>query len=208
MNTIALSLADLNLIARSLPPFSSNGLGGDAKVEAFVYRGHAWIEVAGAPVGIEDEGAAELAQQADTTVADLEAARVTSAGNDALRGHEAIAYATRFGLDLTKCSDPTEEARVVDADEAREIAKEDASILEIEAPAFDATRMTATHAAVGNDGRRPCVWGLGTSAEMAYADALRQDGLKASDGVFLRIEEVGPEVQERVQHGDVTWSNA
>lgn len=126
--------------------------------------------------------------------------------NVTLTGHEAIAYAARFGGDLNKYADPVDGARVVDIDEAREIAREDASLIWVDAPAWDPTRMTATHAAVGNDGRRPCVWGLGTSAEMAFADALQQDGLEAADGVFLRLMEVGPEVQERVQHGDVTWS--
>jgi hypothetical protein len=178
-----MNLADLSIIARSLPAFSSNDLGGDAKVAAYVYRGHAWLETNGGPVGIEDAGAAELAAQADTSLAEIEQARVASASNTALTGHEAIAYAQRYGLDLTKRADPTEEACVVTVDEAIEIAKEDPSLIEIEAPTWDPTRMTTTCAAVGNDGRRPCVWGLGTSPEMAS----------------------GVEVQERVQHGDVTW---
>lgn len=123
-----------------------------------------------------------------------------------LNGHEAIAYAKHFGLDLTKAADPTEGARTVDVDEAREIAAEDPSLISIEVPAFDSTRMTATVAAVGNDGSRPVVWGLGTSNEMAFADALLQDGFDADDAPFLRLLPCTAEVQERVQHGDVNWS--
>lgn len=200
-----LSLAALNLIARSLPPFSTNGLAGDANVASYVYRGHAWIEQAGSPIGAEDAGAAELAVLAGTSAAELETARSGSASNTTLTGHEAIAYATRFGLDLTKHADPTEDACVVTVDEAIEIAKEDPALIAIEAPTWDFTRMIATHAAVGNDGWRPVVWGLGTSAEMAVADALRQDGFNADNVGFLRTEDAGPAVQERVQLGDVSW---
>lgn len=121
-------------------------------------------------------------------------------------GHEAIAYAVCFGLELQKAADPTEGARVVDVDEAREIVKEDPSLISIEAPAFDHSDMVATHAAVGNDGFRPVIWGLGTSAEMAIADALHQDGFDADDASFLRVEPVDGTVQERVEHGDVSWS--
>jgi hypothetical protein len=70
---------------------------------------------------------------------------------------------------------------------------------------FDETRMLATFAAIGNDGRRPVIWGLGTSPEMAFVDAIEQDGFEIVDAKFLRIEPVGPEVQERVQQGDVSW---
>lgn len=122
-----------------------------------------------------------------------------------LTGHEAIAYAEHFGLDLHKAADPTEGAREVDADEAAEIAKEDPSLISIEAPVFVNEFVTATFAAVGNDGFRPVVWGLGDSREMAIADALRQEGFKADDLAFLRVVPVGTDVQERVQEGDVSW---
>lgn len=122
-----------------------------------------------------------------------------------LTGHEAIAYAEHFGLDLQKATDPTEEAREVDVDEAKDIAKEDPSLISIEAPAFVNEFVTATFAAVGNDGFRPVVWGLGDSHEMAIADALRQEGFKADDLAFLRVVPVGTDVQERVQAGDVSW---
>ncbi len=126
-----------------------------------------------------------------------------------LTGYEAIAFAERFGLFITKKADPTEGKRDdLDAKEARKIAKEDPSLLHIDAPAFDPERMLATYAAIGNDGSRPVVWGLGTDAQMAVADALRQNEFEPEDAAFLRVVEVGPEVQERVQHGDVSWSNA
>ena len=124
-----------------------------------------------------------------------------------LTGFAAIAYAVRFGLDLNKHADPTEGSRVVDIDEARAIAKEDPALVWIEAPSFDAERMTASVAAVGNDGFRPVVWGLGTSAEMAFADALGQE-FDADDAAFLRLEPCDAATQERVQHGDVSWTNA
>lgn len=60
-----------------------------------------------------------------------------------LTGSAAIAYAVRFGLDLNKHADPTEEACVVDIDEAREIARQDPSLVWIEAPTLDAERMSA-----------------------------------------------------------------
>lgn len=203
MKTI--SLADLNLIARSLPAYATNDRTGDQRVAVYVYRGHAWIETNGGPFGIEDAGAGALADECGVTLDEVETARSDSASNTALTGREAIAYAREYGLDLTKFADPTEEARVVTLDEAIEIAKEDPALLSVEAPTWDPTRMAPTCAAVGNDGRRPCIWGLGTSPEMAFADALRQDRFDASDASFLRIEPAGPAVQERVQHGDVSW---
>lgn len=122
-----------------------------------------------------------------------------------LTGHEAIAYAAEFGYDLTKAADPTEGARTVDLGEAREIAAEDPSLISIEVPKFDPTRMTASVAAVGSDGSSPVVWGLGTSNEMAFVDALLQDGFDADDAPFLRFVTCTAETQERVQHGDVWW---
>lgn len=213
---MSLTLADLNLIARSLPALAVNGRTGDQRVAAYVYRGHAWLETNGGPVGVDDADAGGLAAECHLTLSELESARSDSASNTALTGHEAIAYAARFGLDLTKLADPTEGVRVVTVDEAIEIAKEDPALLSVEAPTWDPDRlepwlaggttpMVATHAAVGNDGRRPCVWGLGTSPEMAFADALRQDGFDAADPTSLRIEPADAEVQERVQSGDVTW---
>lgn len=123
-----------------------------------------------------------------------------------LTGYAAIAFASHFGLDLNKYTDPTEGTCVVDIDTARAIAKEDPSLVWIEAPAFDAERMTASVAAVGNDGSRPVVWGLGTSNEMAFADALRQDEFEPDDAAFLRLEPCDAATQERVQHGDVSWA--
>lgn len=125
-----------------------------------------------------------------------------------LTGFDAIAFAVRFGQDVQKYADPTGPAGSVDVVEAREIAKEDPSLLYVEVPAFDATEMLATFAAVGNDGSRPVVWGLGTSAEMAFADALLQEGFEVNAAPYLKLRAAGPEVQERVQHGDVSWSNA
>lgn len=46
-----------------------------------------------------------------------------------LTGHEAIDYAEEHGLTLHKHTDPTEEARDVTPDEAREIAAEDPSLI-------------------------------------------------------------------------------
>lgn len=205
MKTI--SLADLNLIARSLPPFATNDRTGDQRVAVYVYRGHAWIETNGDPAGLGDVGAGALADECGVTLDEVETARAASETNAALTGHEAIAYAREYGLDLTKLADPTEEACVVTVDEAIEIAKEDPALLSVEAPTWTPERMVATHAAVGNDGRRPVVWGLGTSPEMAFADALRQDGFDEADAPFLRIESANAEVQRRVQHGDVAWSD-
>lgn len=120
--------------------------------------------------------------------------------NVTLFGYEAIAYAERFGVTLS-----TDSASEIDVDEARPIASEDASLVWIEVPAFVPKSMLATFAAVGNDGTRPVVWGLGTSAEMAFADALEQYEFDAKDAKFLRLVTVGPEVQARVQEGDVSW---
>ena len=102
MQTI--SLADLNLIARSLPPFATNDRTGDQRVTVYVYRGHAWLETNGGPTGIEDAGAGALADECGVTLDELETARAASETNTALTGREAIAYAREYGLDLTKPS--------------------------------------------------------------------------------------------------------
>lgn len=122
-----------------------------------------------------------------------------------LIGHYAIAYAEHFGLLLLKASDPTEGARTVDVDQAREIAAEDSGLISIEVPTFDPSRMTATVAAVGNDGLQPVIWGLGTSDEMAFADALLHD-LDADDAPSLRLLPCTAEAQKRVEQGDVWWA--
>lgn len=122
-----------------------------------------------------------------------------------LTGFVALAFATQFGLTLTKAADPTEPQAEVTPEEARYVLAECPSLISIEAPTFDYESITATYAAVGNDGCEPVVWGLGDSPEMAFADALSQDGFDVEDARYLRIEEVGPEVQARVQSGDVSF---
>lgn len=73
------------------------------------------------------------------------------------------------------------------------------------APKFNETTMTATFAAVGDDGDHPVILGLGTSPEMAFAHAIGKDAFPIKDAQFLHFEPIGPEVQKRVQQGDVSW---
>ena len=58
--------------------------------------------------------------------------------------------------------------------------------------------------AVGNDGLRPVVWGLGDTPEEAIADALAQDD-GPTDATFLTVHPSTPAIEERVQRGDVSW---
>lgn len=83
------TLAELSLIARSLPPFASNDRTGDQRVAVYVYRGHAWIETNGDPTGIEDDGAGALADECGVTLDEVEQARAASARDAAMTAHEA-----------------------------------------------------------------------------------------------------------------------
>ena len=69
--------------------------------------------------------------------------------------------------------------------------------------AFDYTT-DAKFVAVGNDGMRPVIWGLGVTEEDAIEDALEQEGCPPRS--FLHVHPCTPEIQERVQSGDVSWS--
>lgn len=123
-----------------------------------------------------------------------------------LKGYEALAYATQFGLTLTKAADPVSpHEEGITPEDARAILAEDPSLISIEAPSFDYERITATHAAIGNDGCEPVVWGLGDSPEMAFADALSQDGFDVEDAPYLTLVDAPPDLQARVQSGDVSF---
>lgn len=52
-----------------------------------------------------------------------------------LSGYEAIRFAEDYGLTLQKYQDPIEAARTIDTDEAREIAREDPSLLYVDTEA-------------------------------------------------------------------------
>lgn len=101
---------------------------------------------------------------------------------------------------------PSDAKHLLSGPEATEFARRFAFNLRddgtIEVAAFDPETHTAKFAAVGNDGWRPVVWGLGTTPEMAYVDALQQEGVDAG---FLQILPCTSETQERVQMGDMSW---
>lgn len=59
---------------------------------------------------------------------------------------------------------------------------------------------------VGNDGWRPVIWGLGVTEEEAIEDALEQEG--CTPRAFLHVYPCTPEIQERVQRGDVSWTHS
>lgn len=58
----------------------------------------------------------------------------------------------------------------------------------------------AKFAAIGTDGTRLVVWGLGDTAEAALVDAGLQEGV---DGVDLRAVPVGPEQVAEIKRGGV-----
>lgn len=124
-----------------------------------------------------------------------------------LTGYQAIAFAKRFGVTVTKVA-LDDGGPELDDEEEVVIVENEMCLVYVEVPDFDPKRMLATHAAIGSDGNRAVVWGLGTDAQMAVAEALRQYELEPDGAAFLRVVEVGPEVQERVQRGDITWSRA
>lgn len=59
-----------------------------------------------------------------------------------ITGYAAIDYAARTGAALRKHADPVDGAREVSADEARDIAREDAGLIYVDAPASWAQTMT------------------------------------------------------------------
>lgn len=60
------------------------------------------------------------------------------------------------------------------------------------------------YAAVGSDGTRPVVWGLGESPAEAFADAERQE-LSDNDQAALVAHRVTQEEAAVVMAGDVSW---
>lgn len=60
----------------------------------------------------------------------------------------------------------------------------------------------AKFAAIGTDGTRPVVWGLGDTEEAALVDAGLQDGV---DGVELRTEPVSDVQASKIEQGVVDW---
>jgi hypothetical protein len=58
--------------------------------------------------------------------------------------------------------------------------------------------------AVGNDGFRPVIWGIGDTEEEAVADALAQDE-GPEDATFLHVHPCTRAIEERLQMGDVSW---
>lgn len=59
--------------------------------------------------------------------------------------------------------------------------------------------------AVGNDGFRPVIWGLGDTEAEAINDAVSQpDG--PDDDTYLMVHPCTPVIEERVQRGDVSWN--
>lgn len=62
----------------------------------------------------------------------------------------------------------------------------------------------ARFVAVGNDGFRPVIWGLGETEAAAIADALAQDeGPESADS--LSVHPCTPAIEARVALGDVSW---
>ena len=68
---------------------------------------------------------------------------------------------------------------------------------------FDHETHTARFVAVGTDGMRPVIWGLGETEEQAITDARSQDD--GPEGAFLTVHPCTPAIVARVQHGDVSW---
>ncbi len=64
--------------------------------------------------------------------------------------------------------------------------------------------MSARFVAVGNDGRRPVIWGIGDTQEAAIADALAQDS-GPTDATYLYVHPCTRAIEERLQQGDVSW---
>lgn len=107
-------------------------------------------------------------------------------------GHDAIEYATRYGVELCKHADPTEPARSgLSESEAREIAAEDPRLVYCEAEALVAV--------VATDGIRPVVWGLADNEEGALADARDQDGW--DDAAHHQTVQLTTEQALRVREG-------
>lgn len=58
------------------------------------------------------------------------------------------------------------------------------------------------YAAIGTDGTREVVWGLGDTEEAAMLDAAAQD---EAAGVDLRAEQISEAQAAVVEAGDVSW---
>lgn len=60
-------------------------------------------------------------------------------------------------------------------------------------------------AAVGTDGTRPVVWGVGRNEAEALADAGAQDGLDGVDLSTLDLQPITEAQAAKVRTGDVSW---
>lgn len=87
----------------------------------------------------------------------------------------------------------------IDPDDMREVldAVERAAADEI-------ARCTYAFAAIGDDGVRPVVWGLGDTPEAALLDAREQDGIDA--GADLHVMPITRDQQAAIRCGDVDAS--
>jgi|GEM_PF-4270353 len=109
-------------------------------------------------------------------------------------GAAAITLSETTGVQLRKYADPVDGAREVSLEEAREIAKADPSLI------YCYCRPTMT-AAVGSDGTRLVVWGLGETEAEALADAARQE----HGGEEMTCHEVTEAHAAIVHGGNITW---
>jgi hypothetical protein len=61
--------------------------------------------------------------------------------------------------------------------------------------------------AVGDDGFRPRIWGIGDTEAEAIADALAQDG-GPTDAQWLFVHPCTRSVEERYQQCDYSWTRS
>jgi hypothetical protein len=62
---------------------------------------------------------------------------------------------------------------------------------------------TRKFAAIGSDGTREVVWGLGDSEEAAEAEALREAAASDVDPELTRTVEISDDVDTRIRAGEV-----
>ena len=114
-----------------------------------------------------------------------------------ITGLAAITYADAHGFTLCKYADPTEGARVgISVDEARAIAREDASLIWIP--------RGVSVALVGTDGMRPVVWAVGDTLAEALAEAGNQE-LSTREIEALEEHTITAAQRAAIEAGNVAW---
>lgn len=60
-------------------------------------------------------------------------------------------------------------------------------------------------AAVGNDGSRRVVWGMGSTEDKAMDDARTQDAVSPNDLCEMQVRPITASQRDVVEAGDVSW---